>query len=61
MHVAEVPAPMRMVGLFRATIRAKQAHIEEVRRRCPHCGWVNVFHPLLEGDENGTFQMKQAV
>jgi hypothetical protein len=25
--------------------RLTNAHNNEVRKRCRHCGWVNVFHP----------------
>jgi phage FluMu protein Com len=51
---------MRLVGLFRGVMRARPAHVAEVKRRCPHCGWVNVFHPLEDNAESGIFQMKQA-
>lgn len=40
-------AVLRIVGLFKPSLvgRLSPAHTAEVRKRCPSCGWVNVFHP----------------
>lgn len=38
---------LRIVGLFKPSLagRLSVARTDEQRKRCPSCGWVNVFHP----------------
>lgn len=40
---------MQLVGLFKPSLVAivARTHAGEIRRRCRHCGFVNVFHPVL--------------
>jgi hypothetical protein len=47
MFLTQVETPLTLVAIFKASAagRLVQSHDDEVRRRCRHCGWVNVFHP----------------
>jgi hypothetical protein len=40
--------PMQLVAVFKASaaIRVPKMDLQERRRRCRHCGHVNVFRPL---------------
>lgn len=53
-------AAMRFVAMFKASLfgRLPAAAEGEVRRRCAHCGWVNVFHPLTGSRERHTVEVK---
>jgi uncharacterized Zn finger protein len=46
--VAVTVEPMRLVGLFKASLvgRVPPTKPNEVRKRCTSCGWVNIFHPV---------------
>ncbi len=47
MFLMQVEHPLAIVALFKASAagRLVASHDDEVRKRCRHCGWVNVFHP----------------
>ena len=54
-------APMRFVGMFKASLfermpaaRAGVVRLHEVRKKCTHCGWINVFHPQPEAPSSLT-------
>jgi hypothetical protein len=51
--VGVAPDRMRLVGIFKPSLmgRVGRGHTDEHRKRCPSCGWVNVFHPLGNGGE----------
>ena len=39
---------MTLIGIFRPSspLKVPKTHPEEQRRRCRHCGFVSIFHPL---------------
>lgn len=47
MFLTESDTPLALVAIFKASSagRLVKANDDEIRRRCRHCGWVNVFHP----------------
>jgi len=49
MFLTQVETPLTLIAIFKASSagRLVSSHDDEVRKRCRHCGWVNVFHPEL--------------
>ncbi len=47
MFLAQTASPLELVAMVKPSRagRLTNAHTAEVRKRCRHCGWVNVFHP----------------
>ncbi len=47
MFLAQVATALEFVAIFKPSRagRLSKSHDGEVRKRCRHCGWVNVFHP----------------
>jgi phage FluMu protein Com len=44
--------PMKFVAMFKASLfermpaaREGIVRLHEVRKKCDHCGWINIFHP----------------
>lgn len=58
MYIGESDEPVRLVGLFKASAfgRIRQAHAEEVRKRCTSCGFVNIFHPATILQPQGEYR-----
>jgi len=46
-YLCESTTPVQLAGIFKASLmgRVARAHIDEIRKRCKSCGWVNVFTP----------------
>ncbi len=47
MFLAQVDTTLALVAIFKASSAGRliPSRTDEVRKRCRHCGWVNVFHP----------------
>lgn len=47
-----VSVAMLLAMMFKASRvdRVARVHVQEKRKRCPKCGWVNVFIPAGSGE-----------
>jgi hypothetical protein len=59
MYLGASAEDVQIVGLFKASEFGRvPAEGEEVRRRCKHCGWVNIFRPLQPERGRASFELK---
>jgi hypothetical protein len=63
MFLAQTVNPLALVAMLKplGAGRLTKADNNEVRKRCRHCGWVNVFHPERVNDRVIAFKNYVAV
>ncbi len=63
MFLTQAASPLVLVAMLKPSGagRLTSAHNHEVRKRCRHCGWVNVFHPERVSDRVFEFKNHVAV